>query len=152
MKKFVFSLQKVLSLREFEENTAKIELGKAISETERIKQELSEVAAQKVENSKRRSGQTDVFILQAIENYINRLDLRKEELLEELTEAELVVEQKRSVFAEAMKKRKVIDKLREKKERDFRLDSLKTEESLIDDMNSATEERRKSQSEKSQSD
>ena len=35
MKKFKFSLEKVLSLREFEENQAQIELAKAISVADR---------------------------------------------------------------------------------------------------------------------
>ena len=42
MKKFVFSLQKVLELKEYEEDKAKLELGKAVAEVERIKRLLEE--------------------------------------------------------------------------------------------------------------
>ena len=55
MKRFEFSLQKVLDLREFEENQAKNELGKAIAESDRIKAELEYIALKRVENNKARA-------------------------------------------------------------------------------------------------
>ena len=137
MKRFEFSLQKVLNLREFEEDQAKNELGKAIAESERIKAELEYVALKRVENNKARAQTTDMNEMMAIERFIVRLDLRKEELLEELAKAELVIEQKRQLFAEAMKNRKVVTKLREKKEAEYKADALKAEEAAIDDITSA---------------
>ena len=134
MKRFEFSLQKVLNLREFEEKQAKNELGKAIAEAERIKTEIEYVALKRVENNKARSKTTDMNEIMAIEHFIVRLDLRKEELLEELVKAELVIEQKRQIFAEAMKNRKVVTKLKEKKEAEYKADMLKAEESAIDDI------------------
>jgi len=134
MKRFEFSLQKVLDLREFEENQAKNELGKAIAESDRIKTELEYIALKRVENNKARAQTEDMDEMMAIERFIVRLDLRKEELLEELAKAELVIEQKRQLFAEAMKNRKVVTKLKEKKESEYKADSLKAEESAIDDI------------------
>ncbi len=137
MKRFNFSLQKVLDLREFEEDQAKNELGMAIADSERIKQELEYVALKRVENNKARAQTDDMDQIMAIERFIVRLDLRKEELLEELAEAELVIEQKRQAFAEAMKNRKVVTKLKEKKEADYKADVLKAEEAVIDDITGA---------------
>lgn len=134
MKRFEFSLQKVLDLREFEENQAKNELGKAIAESDRIKTELEYIALKRVENNKARALTEDMDEMMAIERFIVRLDLRKEELLEELAKAELVIEQKRQLFAEAMKNRKVVTKLKEKKEAEYKADALKAEESAIDDI------------------
>lgn len=134
MKRFEFSLQKVLNLREFEEKQAKNELGKAIAESERIKAEIEYVAMKRVENNAARAKTTDMNEIMAIERFIVRLDLRKEELLEELAKAELVIEQKRQIFAEAMKNRKVVTKLKEKKEAEYKADMLKAEESAIDDI------------------
>ena len=134
MKRFEFSLQKVLNLREFEEKQAKNELGKAIAEAERIKTEIEYVALKRVENNKARSKTTDMNEIMAIEHFIVRLDLRKEELLEELAKAELVIEQKRQIFAEAMKNRKVVTKLKEKKEAEYKAEMLKAEEAAIDDI------------------
>ena len=134
MKRFEFSLQKVLDLREFEEKQAKNELGKAIAEADRIKAELEYIALKRVENNKARALAEDMDAMMAIERFIVRLDLRKEELLEELAKAELVIEQKRQLFAEAMKNRKVVTKLKEKKEAEYKADALKAEESAIDDI------------------
>ena len=134
MKKFSFKLEKVLELREFEEDQAKIELGKAIAETERIKEELKLTALKRVQNTKDRFSSCDVIEQLAIENYITRLDAEKERLLEELAQAELVVEQKRSVFAEAMKNRKIISKLKEKRAAEYKKEFYKTEENEIDDV------------------
>ncbi|MCR4939524.1 MAG: flagellar export protein FliJ [Treponemataceae bacterium] len=130
-------MQKVLDLREFEEDQAKNELGMAIADSERIKQELEYVALKRVENNKARAQTDDMDQIMAIERFIVRLDLRKEELLEELAEAELVIEQKRQAFAEAMKNRKVVTKLKEKKEADYKADVLKAEEAVIDDITGA---------------
>ncbi len=134
MKKFSFKLEKVLELREFEEDQAKIELGKAIAETERIKEELKLTALKRVQNTKDRFSSCDVIEQLAIENYITRLDAEKERLLEELVQAELVVKQKRSVFAEAMKNRKIISKLKEKRAAEYKKEFYKTEENEIDDV------------------
>ena len=70
MKKFVFSLQKVLDLREFEEEKAKLELGKAVAEMERIKKLLAENAQNRVNAGYSRRDVSDVLSLQQIENYI----------------------------------------------------------------------------------
>lgn len=137
MKRFEFSLQKVLDLREFEENQAKNELGKAIAESDRIKAELEYIALKRVENNKARAETDDINEMMAIERFIVRLDLRKEELLEELAKAELVIEQKRQAFAEAMKNRKVVTKLKEKKEAEYKADAIKAEEAAIDDITGA---------------
>lgn len=137
MKRFEFSLQKVLDLREFEENQAKNELGKAIAESDRIKAELEYIALKRVENNKARAETDDMNEMMAIERFIVRLDLRKEELLEELAKAELVIEQKRKLFAEAMKNRKVVTKLKEKKEAEYKAEMLKAEEAAIDDITGA---------------
>ena len=140
MKKFSFKLEKVLELREFEEDQAKIELGKAIAETERIKEELRLIAEKRVQNTKSRFSSSDVMEQLAIENYITRLDSEKERLLEELAQAELVVEQKRAVFAEALKNRKVISKLKEKRTAEYKKEFYKTEENEIDDVFTSKQE------------
>ena len=46
--------------------------------------------------------------------YNNLLDYQKEELLKQLAEAKLVIEQKREVLRECMKKTTALEKLRDK--------------------------------------
>ena len=124
MKKFVFSLQKVLDLREFEEEKAKLELGKAVAEMERIKKLLAENAQNRVNAGYSRRDVSDVLSLQQIENYILGLDLKKEKLLEELASAELIFEKKRDLFTEAMQAREVLTKLKDKQLSEYKKEAL----------------------------
>ena len=136
MKRFEFSLQKVLDLREFEEDQAKLDLAAAIAVADKIKLELEQIAREMVAaGNVRITG--DIPAMQANEAYKVRLKLRKGELLEELAKAELVIEEKRKVFAEKMKNRKVITKLREKAEKEYRAEVLKEEEKVLDDITGA---------------
>ena len=102
MKKFTFSLQKILNLREFEEKEAQIELARSISAADIIQSELNDIAMQKHKQSYSRSLTTDIITLQSIEYFIQRLDLRTEELLEDLTRAQLVIEEKRAAIMQQL--------------------------------------------------
>ncbi|HKL86470.1 MAG TPA: flagellar export protein FliJ [Treponemataceae bacterium] len=134
MKKFYYSLQKVLNLREFYEKEAEIALGKAISARDAIQLDLSEVAKKRVSSAAERKGSLRVEDLLAIEHFIQRLDIRKEELLKELTAAELVLEQKRILYLEATKNRQVLTKLKEKKESVWHKEYLNSEAAILDDI------------------
>lgn len=133
MKRFSFNLEKLLQLRGFEEKNAKTELAAAISAAERIKLDLRNTAAERVRVNKTRNDTVDIRSLMAVENYVNRLDLRKEELLEQLAAAELVIEEKRKSFTAAMQKRSVLDKLKEKQFAQWRKESMSAEENALED-------------------
>lgn len=134
MKKFVFSLQKVLELREYEEDKAKLELGKAVAELERIKRLLEENARNRVAANQSRKDTTDVIVLMNIENYIIGLDAKKEKLLEELTMAQMFFEEKRDLYTKAMQDREVLSKLKEKQLSEYKKEVLKEEENALDDI------------------
>ena len=134
MKKFVFSLQKVLELREYEEDKAKLELGKAVAEVERIKRLLEENARNRVSANQSRKDTTDISVLLSIENYIIGLDAKKEKLLEELTMAQMVFEEKRDLYTKAMQDREVLSKLKEKQLSEYKKEVLKEEENALDDI------------------
>ena len=134
MKKFVFSLQKVLELREYEEDKAKLELGKAVAEVERLKRLLEENARNRVAANQSRKDTTDISLLLSIENYIIGLDAKKEKLLEELTMAQMVFEEKRDLYTKAMQDREVLSKLKEKQLSEYKKEVLKEEENALDDI------------------
>lgn len=136
MKRFSFSLQKVLDLREYEEEQAKLDLAAAIAETNRIQAEIDQVAREMVAAGSVRIT-SDIPAMQANEAYKVRLKLRKGELLEEMAQAELVVEQKREVFAEKMQERKVITKLKEKAVEAYKAETEKDEEQANADVSNA---------------
>ena len=137
MKRFSFSLQKLLDLRTFREKEAELALGKANSEREAIKLELDEVAHKRVNASYDRKSTMPIQDLLAIENYINRLDIKKEKLLVDLAKAELVFEEARKRYMKATQERQVISKLREKKEYAWHKEYLDAEADILDDMPNA---------------
>ena len=134
MKKFVFSLQKVLELREYEEDKAKLELGKAVAEVERIKRLLEENARNRIAANQSRKDTNDISVLLSIENYIIGLDSKREKLLEELTMAQMVFEEKRDLYTKAMQDREVLSKLKEKQLSEYKKEVLKEEENALDDI------------------
>ncbi len=134
MKRFSFSLERILDLRAFREKEAEFALGKAVSERERISLKLQEIAQKRVTSSRERSPSASMGELIAIERYIQRLDADKERRLEELAAAELVVERKRAEYVEATKERRVLTKLREKKVSVWKTERARDEAETLDDI------------------
>ena len=134
MKKFVFSMEKILDLREYEEKQAQIELGKAIGDAEKIRQQLNFVAIEKAKMLSMDISGTSINERLVHENYLVRLASQKEILLEELAAAELIVEEKRAVFAEALKKRKVLSNLKEKQLQQYKKEKQLEEDNIVDDI------------------
>lgn len=134
MKRFSFSLQKLLDLREFREKQAELALGKAVSARDAIQLELEEVGRKRVEATYSRQQGCSIQELLAIENYVNRLDKKKETLLEDLAAAELVVEKARGEYLVASRDRQVLSKLREKKVAAWHKENLDEEAATLDDI------------------
>jgi flagellar FliJ protein len=136
MKKFNFKLQKLLDLRQYREREAEIALGHAIGELTRIENEIKTIALQKNEASALRfkTGNTASEIRYA-ELYILRLDRAVDKLMEEAAKAELKVSEARDVYLEASKEKKIIEKLKEKKEKEYKKFVLSEEDKAIDEIN-----------------
>ena len=134
MKRFSFSLQKLLDLRAFREKQAELELGRAIAARDAIALKLESIAKKRVSAAFERKGSLPVQELLAIEHFITRLDREKERLLEDLAAAELVVEQKREDYLVASRDKQVISKLREKKEAAWHKEALAEEAATLDDL------------------
>ena len=134
MKKFSFSMQKILDLRIFEQRQAEIELGKANAEVARIQGELDSIAKRKVSTIKNFDTNTDFLIQAEIQSFFFMLEQKKEKFLEELATAQIAADEKREVVRKAMQKVKVLEKLKENKFRQWKKDSLKAEELAADDI------------------
>ena len=137
MKKFKFSLEKVLSLREFEQNQAQIELGKAQSVVNEINEQLKFIASEIVKSNESRANSTELNFLLSVENYLNGLKYKKELLLEELAKAQLVLEEKRAIVVEAIKKRKSLEKLKEKQFEEYKKQYNLEEEKILDEISTS---------------
>ena len=134
MKKFAFSMQKILDLRIFEQRQAEIELGKANAEVARIQGELDSIAKRKVSTIKNFDTNTDFLIQAEIHSFFFMLEQKKEKFLEELATAQIAADEKREVVRKAMQKVKVLEKLKENKFLQWKKDSLKAEELAADDI------------------
>ncbi|MDR0684232.1 MAG: flagellar export protein FliJ [Spirochaetaceae bacterium] len=124
MKRFAFRLEKVLKLRSHAENDAKAELGRALSDLSRIESRLDDLAAaQKTAWEQRFSGGMSARKLYSYENYLQRLEAEKQQLLKEAAAAAGEVEKARELWAEARAGLKVMENLKEKKYADYRKES-----------------------------
>ena len=103
MKKFSFGLQKVLQLRKFREEEAKIALGQAISFLNSIENQIRETAIKRHHAANERFADTGQ--MEAWDNYIIRLEQDAQKLTEQAAQAELVVEEKRALYMEVSREK-----------------------------------------------
>ena len=135
MKAFSFGLEKVLNLRKFHEDEAKIELGRAIGVLADLEARLFAVGRERARASAAQFAMgNDALVMQQYMFYITRLDNLTEELLKEITLAEMKVEEAREAFLEASKERKVLDKLKDKRQTEYRKAAITEETKMLDDI------------------
>ena len=132
MKRFEFSLERLLSLRIFYEKEAEIALQRAVGERDIVKIEIENINARIVDSSHHFSQDLSVVDLLAIENYIKGLKVKKLRLQEELIKLDRVVRECLLKYQEASKNRKILDKLKEKKLEEWK-DELNKEEIIVID-------------------
>jgi flagellar FliJ protein len=156
MKRFQFSLEKVLKLRQYHEQEAKNELGRAIGILTIIENDIKQNAmihSQAVqerftgiyaENNIPSSGiageitsiannNSGAISMMAWDSYINRLEQEAQRLMEEAAKAELVVEEKRNLYLEASRELKIMEKKKEKREKEYRKEVYAEETRELDD-------------------
>ena len=137
MRRFEFRLEKLLSLRKFYEHQAEIDLAHAVAHKNYLELELKNIAKLKLKTGVEFNPSTaeiNINDMHNAQNYIILLDKKKDELLEKLVLADEMIEKKRKVYIEAAAKRKVISKLREKKQYAWEKENIKSEEKYIDDI------------------
>jgi flagellar FliJ protein len=139
MKRFKFGLAKVLELRQYREQEAKNELGKAIGILTAIENEITVNEEKHVDATRQRfesintSGEGNNILMQW-DNYILRLEREAEFLAEQAEQAEQVVEEKRNLYLEASRELKVIEKLKEKRQKEYRKEMFAAETKELDDI------------------
>jgi flagellar FliJ protein len=122
MKPFSFGLQKVLDLRKHHEDEARIELGRAIGILAGIEGNIRAVGQERVRAAEEQCSFSGGEQMRQYAFYILRLDNTKEQLLKDAALAELKVEEAREAFLQASSERKVLDKLKEKGQKEYRKD------------------------------
>jgi flagellar export protein FliJ len=128
MKKFVFNLEKILKLRSHAENESRIELGRAVSALSQIENKLTNLALeQKKAMENRFSGGSALPNILRYDNYLQRLDAVKEQLLKEAAEAAIALESAREHWIEARAGLKSMENLKERKFAAYLKESQKEE-------------------------
>ena len=134
MKKFNYSMQKILDLRNFELDQAEVDLGKTNAEIAVQNNTLKAIAEQKVSVSRSTDASSDLNDYYAADAYFKLLEQRKEMCFEELAHLEPIAEQKRGVVRECMKKVKVLEQLKKSKMGQWKKQNLKEEELAMDEV------------------
>jgi flagellar FliJ protein len=147
VKRFKFSLEKVLKLRQHSENEARVELGRAIGVLAGIENEIKRNAATRAAAIKERfaglnagdgdtvadTGYGGSLSMHAWDAYIQRLELEADRLTEEAARAETVVDEKRALYIEASRELKVMENLKEKRKKEHRKEMFVEETKELDD-------------------
>ena len=134
MKKFNFSLDKVLTLRAFYEKQAEIALSRAVSERDIVKNKIENIDLKVLEASPIFSQDVDMAILLWTENYIKGLKVRKLELEKELISLEEKVKLCIQKYSETSKDRKILERLKDKKFEEWKKSFDKEEIISIDEI------------------
>lgn len=137
MKRFEFRLETVLKLRAGQEKEWENRLASINGECGNIRRNIELFKVEKnrcaLENQFR-----DVNSLMAVANYQSRMDKQVSEAQKMLVIKEKERESILKDFIEASKKRKILDKLKEKKIEEYHHVRNKHEEKLTDDINNST--------------
>lgn len=134
MAKFKFELQDVLDFRNYEKEAAESELAKALAVENQINAALESIANEYVQLKNYMKSSKDIEDILSQDRHIKLLDFQKEQLLNELTEAKIVSEEKRNILRECMKKTTALEKLKEKQLELFKAAEDYKESELMDDL------------------
>lgn len=143
MKRFSFDLEKVLKLRQNRERETELVLGRTIGALSELEMRIRKVGEEKVRAAGNRfaSGNGAVEI-RNYDVYILRLDQTKDVLLEAAAKAEQAVEEARKVYLDASRERKIIDKLKERRQREYHKAVLAEEVKMLDDISGGSAARK----------
>lgn len=139
MAKFKFRMQNFLSLRERIEEQKKLDYGRAVAKREHEKQVKAALVFKRegyITNFRDQIKNEAIspFEVQAYNHYIDWLKHKITEQEKVVILAEKFAEAKRLELVEAMKERKMLEKLKEKDAEIFRIEEKLTEQKLVDEV------------------
>lgn len=138
MRKFQFNLEKILELRKYDEQQREIELGQATGRCNALRREIEDrKASRRHIFEKRHLDKGDMRMFLYAENYTHRMDQEINKLKAELEKAEAERQKLQEKFLEASKKRKILDKLKERKQHSYYKHEQKQEQKALDEISSA---------------
>ena len=135
MKRFSYSLQKILELRAFERKEAEAELGKVNAQIALVHRELESIAEHWRETQQQMDADyKDTMLMADGHSYLVFLTQKKENCLERLALLQMEAEKKKDIVRKAMQKEKVLEKLKDSRLAAWKADVLNEEELIVDDV------------------
>lgn len=134
MKRFRYSLQKILDLRSFQLKQAEIELGKINAQIAAEHRQLKLIASQRLSIQASMDASDDITSFANGHGYIVFLNQKKEACEERLALLQIEAEKKKELVREAMKKEKVLERLKEHRLENWKNETQKEEEMVTDDV------------------
>jgi len=136
MRRFVFSLQKVLEYRQRLEEQAIRAFAEAQAQLMHEQAVLHKLLIEREECLRRshRRQHLSVELLAVEQTYLSALEDRIEQQRQRVAEAEKVLEEKRQALIEAQRERKTLERLREKQYEEWRQEWLRTEQKALDEL------------------
>ncbi len=137
MAKFTFRLESVLRIKMQREESVKNELGKAIQRLEAEKRKLAKLEnalEEIVEEFNRKVKKTTVGKLIEFNEYLSLLDSRIKQQKENVNCAAANVDKVREELLQAVKERKILEKLKEKKHDEYLIEQKKLEQKANDEV------------------
>lgn len=144
MRRFRFRLEKFLDLRRWKEREREIALAKVLGEVLLLEKRIAEIAeeiAASLFGEFRRDNRIDIEAMARRELYAARLSQERKRKREALAVKNRELEEARARYLEASRERKVLDKLRERREAEYYERAIDEEFKEIDDMNTASSTR-----------
>jgi flagellar FliJ protein len=121
MKSFKFNLEKILLLRSWAENEAKIGLGQALGAVSGIENKLDAAAAAQAEAGKTRfAAENSGAEIRLYDDYMQRLDIEKAQLIDEALKAQTLAEDARAIWLERRADLKAMENLKERRHAEYK--------------------------------
>ncbi|MDR2602644.1 MAG: flagellar export protein FliJ [Spirochaetaceae bacterium] len=137
MKKFVFNLEKILQLREWNEKEARNRLVEAAGVLSDIENKILKNMEEREFASAENFGQTSVESFTAYNYYLLRLQKEKESLIKEKEAAEIKVEEERENWRNRNSEKSALESLKKRRFEEYKKNVIKEEEKELNDIRPA---------------
>lgn len=131
---FQFDLQSILTLKEKIEDQKKRELGSVLAYNQELLEKQQKLIAKRNETKKELSGNIDVLKIKTAQAYRVSVNRKIEEIQSEVNRLAVEIEKKQLELSEAVKEKKMLENLKERKREVYMYSEKKIEQQLNDEL------------------
>lgn len=134
MKKFTFPLESVMKYRDYERDSAEVELGRALAVEAKIQGDIDALSVRDRESAHTAKGTRDFDTIQAANSFHALVQQKTKELLISLEEARKVSSEKREIVKAALQKSEALHRLYDRQVEEYKEVSNREEIEIQDDI------------------